>query len=167
VTEPIRIPLANGRGFALVDAEDADLVQRYRWRIYVAPMTSYAHTYIGIGRARKEVRLHVLITGQRGLDHIDGDGLNCQRSNLREATSSQQKVNRRKSAGKSSQYKGVWWNKNRGCWYAHITGANRPRHIGTFTNEEDAARAYDAAALEAWGEFSRLNFPETGRAVQR
>jgi hypothetical protein len=154
------IPLANGRGFARIDDGDYELVSRYKWRIYVAPKTSYAHANIGTGRARKDVRMHVLITGKRGLDHIDGDGLNNQRSNLREATSAQQKMNRRKSDGKSSRYKGVSWNASRGRWYAHITGANRPRHIGVFTDEAEAARAYDAAAREAFGAFARLNFPD-------
>lgn len=156
------IPLARDRGFALVDdGEDFELVRPYNWRIYVAPMTCYAHTYIGVGRARTFVRMHVLITGKRGMDHIDGNGLNNQRSNLREATSAQQKQNRRKSAGKSSQFKGVSWSTTKGYWVAHITGANRPRHIGVFTDEIEAARAYDMEARKAFGAFARTNFPGT------
>ena len=108
-------------------------------------------------RAGGNLYMHSLITGFAEVDHWDGDGLNNRRSNLREVTHAQNMGNARKQYGCSSQYKGVYWGGKK--WQAQIGVNHGTRYLGRFVNEEDAARAYDAAALEAWGEFARLNFP--------
>jgi hypothetical protein len=95
------------------------------------------------------------------VDHINGDGLDNRRSNLRLATGSQNQGNSRKRRdGVTSQYRGVSWNKRAGKWQALLRREGKLQYLGYFSDEEAAARAYDAAALEQWGSFARLNFPE-------
>ncbi len=88
------------------------------------------------------------IVGDNGID------------NLRLVTTSQNHMNRRPKASGSSRYKGVTRTSRRTSWMARIgIGGKREKHLGTFKTEEEAARAYDAAAREHFGEFARLNFP--------
>lgn len=153
------IPLTRG-DVALVDDEDAGFVLRWKW--CRASAKRYAVGQVG-GR---QVRMHRLLLGAlpgQEVDHINGDGLDNRRCNLRLATSTQNKANRRKSPGLSSRYKGVYRRPGRSTWYAVITTERRTRHLGSFGSEVEAALAYDHAALAAWGEFAFLNFP--GRAA--
>jgi hypothetical protein len=92
-------------------------------------------------------------------DHIDGDGLNNIRSNLRVASSSGNAQNRRLSCCSSSGFKGVTWRKRERVWYAQIGYKDTRKHLGVFSTAEEAARAYDKAALQLFGEFANLNFP--------
>jgi hypothetical protein len=101
--------------------------------------------------------MHKLITGWPKTDHIDHDGLNNQRSNLRPATTAQNNHNQRPQRNTSSRFKGVTWHKRIGKWQAAIKVADKNRHLGVFPDEEDAARAYNAAAVEAYGEYAYLN----------
>lgn len=90
------------------------------------------------------------------MDHADMDPSNDRWSNLREANNSQNNANRRFH---TSRFKGVRFFKKCNRWAAYIRGDNCQRHLGMFSSEEEAARAYDAAAMERYGEFARLNFP--------
>ena len=90
------------------------------------------------------------------VDHINRNTLDNRRENLRACTRNESNQNR-KGGGKASPYKGVHRSSvNR--WGAVIRANGRNTWLGTFVNEEDAARAYDRAALEAYGEFAYLNF---------
>jgi hypothetical protein len=145
-----RIALSGARGagrVALVDDADAALVAGHSWHL-----DSGGYARAGIGG--REVRLHSLITGQRGVDHANGDPLDCQRHNLRPATQGQNNANARPIGG-ASPYKGV--SRNRAKWMALIQVAGRRRYLGSYATPEEAARAYDVAALEAWGRFARPN----------
>ncbi len=93
------------------------------------------------------------------VDHVDGDGLNNRLDNLRVATNSQNSMNSRKQLGCSSIYKGVCWDKKNNKWHSGITINKRQMNLGRFSSEIDAARAYDSAAMEYFGEFAKLNFP--------
>ncbi len=101
--------------------------------------------------------MHRLIMGCREkVDHRDNDGLNNQRYNLRKSTDQQNCANRQKTRG-SSQFKGVV--RDRNAWQAYIKVNGVKKNLGRFKDEFDAAQAYNFAALEAFGEFARMNKP--------
>jgi len=96
------------------------------------------------------------------VDHINHDGMDNRKANLRAATHSQNLCHRRKHSGtKSSKYKGVHWHKFNKRWAARITFKKKTINLGYFRNEIDAAKAYDRAARKYHGEFASLNFPES------
>ncbi|MHC4574071.1 MAG: HNH endonuclease [Planctomycetota bacterium] len=92
------------------------------------------------------------------VDHIDGNGLNNRKSNLRLCTVRQNLWNRR-PAGGTSLYKGVCWRAEKKKWAARITCRDRRHHLGYFDTEMEAADAYDKKAAALFGEFAYLNFP--------
>ena len=96
-----------------------------------------------------------LLSGVGKVDHKDGNGLNNCRANLRPATQSQNQANCRKKKLSKSGFKGV--HPCRDKWQAHIKVNGKLRHIGTYTSPEEAARAYNVAALHAFGEFASPN----------
>lgn len=95
----------------------------------------------------------------RHVDHINGDKSDNRLSNLRLVTPSENQKNRtaRSMAAKSSRYKGVHWRTERERWVAEIHADGRTRRIGSFRSEDDAARAYNDAAMASFGSFARLN----------
>lgn len=111
--------------------------------------------------------LHRLVAQRAGLDiensqvdHKNRDRADCTRDNLRLSTQSQNSANKPKSAKNTSGYKGVGWHKARGMWRAFIRVNRTDKHLGHFHDPVEAAKAYDKAALEAWGEYASINFPE-------
>jgi hypothetical protein len=151
----------NGRKHVILfDDADADLILAHSWHVTCAPNVEnlfYARTDV-----RKPdggwtgLRMHALLVG-RGVDHRDGNGLNNQRANLRQATRSQNGGNQRRLPKGSSQYKGVSWRKDKEKWSAQVTVDGQRRFLGYFDDEKIAAQAYNQAALAAWGEFAFLN----------
>lgn len=91
------------------------------------------------------------------LDHIDRNTTNNKIENLREATASQNGMNQNTSKNSSSIYKGVCWRKNRNKWQADIAIDHKSKYLGVFKSETDAARAYNNAAIELFGEYANLN----------
>jgi AP2 domain/HNH endonuclease len=161
---PIRIPVAYSEEHALVDEADADLVYGYSWRA-ISPANSHTTYAIAhIPRYGRDVYMHRLILGLadvRGLDvdHKNGNGLDNTHTNLRLATPSQNHANTGLQRNNTSGFKGVSYAKDRNRWHAYIKVNQRRTSLGHYNTAEQAARAYDAAALEAWGSFARLNFP--------
>ena len=152
----------SGKYFAMVDDADFDWLNQWNWYVNVAKNTYYALRETRAGSS-KAVLMHRLILGLNKSrlhgDHIDHNGLNNQRSNIRIATRSQNVANRKSSKNSSSKYLGVTLKKGKYTyWYAQIEKEGKVFSLGTHKFEEDAARAYDAKAKELHGEFANLNF---------
>ncbi|MHC4659626.1 MAG: AP2 domain-containing protein, partial [Planctomycetota bacterium] len=95
------------------------------------------------------------------VDHINHNGLDNRKVNLRVATRAQNSRNIRKSQNKfSSNYKGVHFRRREGLWMARITVDGRTLYLGDFKEEVDAARAHDRAAMKYHREFAALNFEQ-------
>ena len=157
-----QIQLANNKGFALIDDEDFILISGYNLYLAERKPCFYVICAKQINKKTKHIYLHRLImNAQRGqqIDHRDGNGLNCQKSNLRFCTQLQNTMNQRKTKG-TSRYKGVSWHKQTKKWRAAIMLHRKQHHLGCFVDEIDAAKAYDKAARELFGEFALCNFPE-------
>jgi hypothetical protein len=114
---------------------------------------------------RRNVYLHHFIIGDPPpgmvVDHINGDRLDNRRANLRFCTLAQNKQNSRPYRGGTSRYKGVSWKrtgKGTGKWLARIRVDGKDIHLGFHKEEEEAAKAYDTAAIRYYGEFARTNF---------
>jgi HNH endonuclease len=156
------IPLTQGK-VALVDDADFEWLSQWKWQAVLEGHVWYAIRTDRSGDRERKVKMHRLIMGEPEgveIDHQDGDGLNNQRGNLRQATHSQNHQNRRKIRGCSSKYKGVSWHKLCKRWQAYIKLSGVRRHLGLFKSEKVAALAYDFAARDLFGEFAKLNFPE-------
>ena len=154
----VMIPLSRGK-FALVDEADAELVLNGgKWTAWQpgSGRTWYAERH----RSRPvsvTTHMHVLIAGCKGADHVNRNGLDNRRINLRPATYAQNGANRALLRNNTSGYKGVHWDRRGRKWRAQIKVNDRSRYLGLFTDPVDAARAYNRAAMEAFGEFAWLN----------
>ena len=94
---------------------------------------------------------------KRCVDHINGDKKNNHCENLRFATHAENSMNRRNMFNTSSMYKGVSFHKPLQKWVVHIKVNGEVQHLGYFEDEREAAEAYNAAALEHFGEYAKLN----------
>jgi hypothetical protein len=107
------------------------------------------------------IYMHRVVSGANDSvgDHIDRNTLNNCRYNLRNATAQQNSANRKMKKPNTSGFKGVGWNKEIRKWFGLLTCRGKYYYVGSFTNPVDAAKAYDAKAVEINGAFAYLNFP--------
>jgi hypothetical protein len=160
----IEIPLTQGK-VAIVDECDAHLAA-FRWHACRDGRTWYAKRAKWADGRSRTVILHREILGvPRGVqvDHVNGNGLDCRRANMRPATGAENTRNYRTPSHNTSGYKGIIRRKN-GRWQACIRYCGKRTYLGRFGSAEEAARAYDAAALRLHGEFARINFPHSEAA---
>jgi hypothetical protein len=142
--------------FAIIDDEDFEYINSFTWslnlqnkkkpRAFSQKLKTYMH------------RLIMNCSKGMQVDHIDGNPLNNQKSNLRICTLKENCRNVEKRKHCSSIYKGVHFEKYTKKWRAQITVNNKEIKLGRFLNEKDAAIAYDKAAMFYFKEFSYLNF---------
>uniref|UniRef100_A0A6H1Z9I4 Putative homing endonuclease n=1 Tax=viral metagenome TaxID=1070528 RepID=A0A6H1Z9I4_9ZZZZ len=149
----------NQEKFALVDDEDFEYLNRFKWRLhwqgYAIRTTLASETK---RNERRDIRMHrEIMNCPPGLeiDHIDHDKLNNMRSNMRICTHQQNMCNQKKFG----EYKGVSWHKGNKMWQANITMNGKQKNLGYSHDPVILARKYDAAAKGYFGEFAALNFP--------
>lgn len=166
------IPLTQGFS-AIVDDEDFEAVLKFKWRANVQCLVSgakkvYALRSIRIDGRQRSLYLHrFLMVAEVGatVDHVNGDGLDCRRANLRFASVTQNSANSDRAARPTCPFRGVAWHARDRHYRATITEGRHNRWIGCFSDPIEAARAYDAAARKAFGAFARVNFPLPGEAA--
>lgn len=154
------------RGFVvLIDEEDEDTMHLYPWRVMVESGGPYCVAQPRLDGRRLFFRLHRVLLGvtprSTFVDHINGNTLDNRRSNLRVATPAQNLQNIHARWG-ASRFKGVTPSSKGSLkpWMAQIRVEGKSAYLGTFSSEEDAARAYDSAAREHFGQFANTNFEE-------
>lgn len=159
--------LTNNGMVALVDDEDFERLSAYKWRAVKQCRVWYAVATVEIPPYGKSCGMHRLILsppGRVGVDHRNGNGLDNQKHNLRLANDSQNQANRRNLTLNTSGFRGVCFNKKSNRWQSQIKYLGKNLYLGLFDSIEDAARAYDAKAIELFGEFASPNFPESRAA---
>ena len=163
----VSIPLTRGY-CATIDAEDAVMVCSHKWSVCISTRkdgtirSAYAVRKITDTKGmQKRILLHrVLLDAPNDMqvDHIDGNGLNNRRENIRLCTGQENSRNQRTRIC-SSRYKGVSWHKKRRVWQSYIRNGTDGRqvHLVYFKSEIEAATAYDNAAKLSYGQFANLN----------
>lgn len=154
-----KIPLTRNK-FAVIDDLDFKLVSKFTWHANKSKRW-YAKTFINNNGNLVTLQMHRLILGcpkDMQIDHINGDGLDNRRENLRLCNNSQNHQNRR-CVLSDSGYKGVYWRKygKHGKYNARIHYNEKSVWLGSFDSPIDAAVAYDMAALKYFGEFACTN----------
>ena len=155
------IKLTKGKT-ALVDDSDFNRLSKEKWFLLEsrskktgALLTSYAYRRQGNRTVYMHREILDLHKGELG-DHINGNGLDNQRNNLRRATASQNVANSQKTKG-MSKYRGVSYHPQTGRWRAMICKDGIQSYLGLFGSEEEAAQVYNQTALSVFGGFVRLN----------
>jgi len=160
------IKLTQGK-VTMVNDEDFEYLNQWKWCA-----TKKSNSYYATTRSKKTLKfkdknmilIHQIILermlGHKNfemVDHIDGDGLNNQRSNLRPATYQENNMNRLKGENKSSVYKGVYKHSKCSGYISQIILNRYNIYLGYFNTEEEAAEAYNKKAIELFGEYAKLN----------
>lgn len=156
----IKIKLTQGL-FASIDDDDLEIVSPHKWCSHRIGRTVYAMTNLKLPSGKKIIlHMHRKIMKPPSdlvVDHIDGNGLNNVRSNLRICTRGENAGRQKPQIGTTSRFKGVSWYKSRSKWQAYINIKGKKIGLGYFYSEEVAAVAYNEAAVRLFGDLAVLN----------
>lgn len=164
MAETAKITLSGGH-FAIVDAADYDWLSQWNWSAHVDKgIRVYArrNTPRVNGGNQGAVHMHrAIVDAPKGMvvDHINHNTLDNRRANLRLCTVAENSCNRLNTKNSTSRFLGVSWNTRAKKWVAQLQTFRNNQYLGAFGNEEDAARAYDTAAVRVFGEYAKPNFP--------
>lgn len=153
----MKIPVGHDR-FAYVDNEDYRYINSFKWCSRKQGRTFYARRQVKTERGKRAMEMHRFIMNPGPgleIDHIDGNGLNNSRSNLRIVTHAQNAMNRTISKNNTSGFKGVSWHRVAKKWRSSIGFMGKSIIIGMFDSRIDAANAYKQAEIKYFGEFRR------------
>jgi len=150
-----KIPLSRGM-VALVDDTDFEDLNKYKWSVNASGIWFYA---VRVENNNKIWMHRVILNPQKDefVDHVNCNGLDNTRSNLRICSHSKNMANRRKIALATSNFKGVGYYPNMGKWRARIRSNGKMYSLGLYDTEKEAAMAYNNKALEVHGQFAQLN----------
>lgn len=160
----------NSNKKALIDDEDEERLSKFRWYL----TNTKGNKQGSIGRRYNNgynktfyvsLASEIMRKPRELFDHTDVNPFNNQKRNLRECSYSQNNANKPKQSGCVSKYKGVNFHKKNNNWVSSIRINGRSKHLGSFKWEENAAKAYNKAALEVWKEFANLNKNENGEVL--
>jgi hypothetical protein len=158
-----QIPLSQGK-FAIVDDADYEWLNQWKWTADKSASSDTWYARRGEGRpSRKKSHMHrVIMNAPDGMevDHVNGDGLDNRRENLRICTRAQNAHNTGIHPRNTTGFKGV--SRTRQGFVAQMVINGKHIYIGTFKSPEEAAKAWDESAKKNHGEFARLNFQEGG-----
>ena len=159
--------------YSIVDDDDYEYLNMNQWHLFdqtkrKGTHTVYAVRYSRVNGKRKAIFMHreILLRANIKLnitDHINQNGLDNQKHNLRSCTQRENTLNQRTFFNK---YKGVWYDKKRGKWQAKIWLNRKGIHLGRFNTEIEAAVAYNAKAVEIYGEYACLNKIAENKVLQ-
>ncbi len=167
-----KIGLTQGK-FAIVDEEEYERLNQYKWCAVKYGDNFYANRNGGKrGKQSRTfiVKMHREVLGDPPgmiVDHINHNGLDNRKANLRIVTREQNLYNSRKNNSGTSKYKGVTFFKRDKRWRAYITHKKKHIFIGSFPDEQAAAKAYDEKAKQLFGEYAFLNFGERKNTESR
>jgi hypothetical protein len=153
-----KIPLTQGN-FVLVDDADFEWLNKYIWRPKKTKYTYYARRR-SKGKEIQMARQILNPPSHLHCDHINHNGLDNRRSNLRICTISQNQHNSKLRSDSTSGFKGVYWDRDLNKWRVRISINKKVIWLGSYTCLIEAAKVYDAAAIKYYKEFANLNFPE-------
>lgn len=157
-----RIPLTRGQSTVVSD-DDYPGLSRHCWHLRTTNHKKYAirREYFPTPRWVRMHREILKATDELEVDHINGDGLDNRRENLRLCSHRENcRASKTKTPGTSSRFRGVTWHRIGKRWMAQLKKNGKRIYLGLFLAEEAAARCYDAAAIEHFGKFASLNFPK-------
>ena len=148
------INISNSLKSAVVDDEDYDKIRIYHWSVNKKGALQTTINY------KVKSMPNIIFNDNNMYDHKNNNMLDNRRRNLRICTYNQNNANRNKiiiNGNCSSKYKGVIWSKAKQLWQANIYPNGKQVYLGFFTEEIEAAKAYNVAATKYYGEFAKLN----------